>query len=1263
MAQNPNDRPDAASIKPVSSLRSHFEGLKVSQQPSDERGPSIPPSPLALRPVDASSPSPVVRASFDLPRPLSPWGGTTLITQPSAKTSTKGTASPPRFTHKRPMSMLLPASPQLAPSVKIDSPRSPPRTFFDRSASRSPERIDDTPFAKVRELVSQHSSRSSSRPSSPRRPSVAADVAASVKSREDDPEAKAATKQPIKPPPPVNRADKPKIPAKPVTIAMPPPTTLDPDSRRPSMDARVSPFSTPPSSDESSPAMSPDLAPPSVLRPSYPSHSSPRPVPSPSPTPPSEQSPSRGSDPRTMGFSSRPSMASERKDPRAMGFASPHPEARPPPQPAPVPARASTVSDRVVRDPRDLGFSTVKPTPRVVSDQIRRVPSPPSASVSRAQPLRDPRTLGFSSKTAQDPSPSDLEHRPGLPPRRPLEPPPRPSNESKYNNRSVHALPPTTTPERPERPKRPISSAPVSRAPTASIDGRFPPPPKRGSLDDHEQIASATTSRAQTFSRDTVHHPDGLPRNLRDDSDDAETMVEEPATTRSEYPDATNTNRRPPYCKDSPWEIPTKSDSRIVDVSGKFLCTAGYTTRVFDMSTGAQVMSINHGETVKVTAVLFKPGADLASEGQRLWLGTNIGDIMEVDIDTHTVMTTNSSHNKREIVRILRSGRDVWTLDDDGKLFVWKADETGVPNLKYSHVSHKVQKGHTFSMAVDAKLWLATGKEIRVYKPGNESSFAALTKPLSQHGSGDVTCGTFSTEGVQKAYFGHIDGRVTIYSRDDFSCIGNVKASDYKINALSFVGDRLWAAFKTGMIYVYDTTSSPWKVKKDWRAHNGPVTDVLLDPASVWTLQRLQVVSIGHDNFVRLWDAALEDDWIESEMQERDVEYCKFREVRAAVVTWNVGASTPYDLRSDFISDAIHAEDPPEILVFGFQEVVDLEDRTVTAKSILGFGKKKDTVKTEQYQSRVYREWRDYLSKVISRYSTHYNYTEVHTSSLIGLFQCVFIRQVERANIRDLEAASVKLGLKGHYGNKGALVTRFVLDDSTICFVNCHLAAGQTHTSHRNNDVATILEAEALSSQRDPDERSSLYVGGGDGTQILDHEICILNGDLNYRIDAIPRDTVIQMIKRGELTKLLERDQIMVSRRRVSGFRLAPFNELPIMFAPTYKYDVGTDNYDSSDKKRAPAWCDRLLYRGSGRVKQIEYRRHEVRTSDHRPVSGIFKIRVKTIDKRRRGEVKEDCYRRFDGVKKALAEKVSVEYLVGVLGVEAQEARDLLRGA
>jgi hypothetical protein len=420
--------------------------------------------------------------------------------------------------------------------------------------------------------------------------------------------------------------------------------------------------------------------------------------------------------------------------------------------------------------------------------------------------------------------------------------------------------------------------------------------------------------------------------------------------------------------------------------------------------------------------VIFKPGQELKSEGSRVWIGTNIGELHEVDVATQSLVASNTSHNRREIIRILRHKKDLWSLDDEGKLFIWHADESGTPSLKYSHQAYRVPRGHTFSMAVRDKLWLASGKEIRIYKPGSDSSFAVLEAPLVQPGTGDITSGTYTSQQGGRAYFGHSDGKVTIYSIKDYTCLGNVKVSDYKINGLAFAGAYLWAAYRTGKIYVYDISTTPWTVKKDWRAHEGQVAGLILDPSSIWTLRRLQVTSIGHDQSIRLWDGMLEDDWLESAMHEADIEYCTFREIRASVITWNVGASNPLEVRGDFVCDAIHAEDPPELLVFGFQEVVDLEDRAVTAKSILGFGKKKDTNRTDQHVSRVYREWRDYLAKCIHRYmGINYPYSELHTSSLIGLFQCIFVRQDVRDRVRSLSAADIKCGMKGHYGNKASI--------------------------------------------------------------------------------------------------------------------------------------------------------------------------------------------------------------------------------------------------
>ena len=219
-------------------------------------------------------------------------------------------------------------------------------------------------------------------------------------------------------------------------------------------------------------------------------------------------------------------------------------------------------------------------------------------------------------------------------------------------------------------------------------------------------------------------------------------------------------------------------------------------------------------------------------------------------------------------------------------------------------------------------------------------------------------------------------------------------------------------------------------------------------------------------------------------------------------------------------------------------------------------------------------------------------------------------------------------------------MVRFILDDTSLCFTNCHLAAGQTQTVNRNNDIAAILEASLLPAATDPEAKMDNFSGGGDGSMIMDHEICILNGDLNYRIDTMSRDTVVKAITAKNLSKLLERDQLLVSRKRNPGFRLRAFNEQPITFPPTYKYDVGTDRYDSSEKSRSPAWCDRILCRGAGKVKQIEYRRHELRLSDHRPVSGTFKMRLKSIDPRKRAAVWEQCEERLIKARYELAKPV-----------------------
>jgi Endonuclease/Exonuclease/phosphatase family len=307
----------------------------------------------------------------------------------------------------------------------------------------------------------------------------------------------------------------------------------------------------------------------------------------------------------------------------------------------------------------------------------------------------------------------------------------------------------------------------------------------------------------------------------------------------------------------------------------------------------------------------------------------------------------------------------------------------------------------------------------------------------------------------------------------------------------------------------------------------------------------------------------------------------------------------------------------------------------------MGRSKKNKDTSHQEHMSHQYRAWQEYLSRAIDDFCpSRERYQLVHSANMVGLFTCVFVKSSEMPRIRKVNASQIKRGLGGMHGNKGALVIRFLLDDSSLCFINCHLAAGQKETTNRNNDIAAILESTSLPAELDTSLRSEMFVGGGDGSMILDHEICILNGDLNYRIDLLNRDKVVGSVKANELTNLLKMDQLLRSREKNPSFRLRVFTELPITFAPTYKYNVGTNDYDTSEKRRTPAWCDRLLYRGLGRVKQLDYVRHEIRASDHRPVSGNFKIKVKTIDPEQRVKVWTTCEESFAVLKHQLATDV-----------------------
>lgn len=172
-------------------------------------------------------------------------------------------------------------------------------------------------------------------------------------------------------------------------------------------------------------------------------------------------------------------------------------------------------------------------------------------------------------------------------------------------------------------------------------------------------------------------------------------------------------------------------------------------------------------------------------------------------------------------------------------------------------------------------------------------------------------------------------------------------------------------------------------------------------------------------------------------MQKREVEYCAFRDINIVLCTWNAGASKPSDLNRgslpehNFLENVLQSMDSPDIIVFGFQELVDLENKKLTASILLyeitnkesilkGKSKGKVNPAIQEHMSHQYRVWQEKLVSALKIATSTQDdpYVLLHSATLVGLFTCIFVRHREKSNVRNLSATEVKTGLGGLHGNK-----------------------------------------------------------------------------------------------------------------------------------------------------------------------------------------------------------------------------------------------------
>ncbi|KAK9298222.1 hypothetical protein QLX08_008380 [Tetragonisca angustula] len=346
------------------------------------------------------------------------------------------------------------------------------------------------------------------------------------------------------------------------------------------------------------------------------------------------------------------------------------------------------------------------------------------------------------------------------------------------------------------------------------------------------------------------------------------------------------------------------------------------------------------------------------------------------------------------------------------------------------------------------------------------------------------------------------------------------------------------------------------------------------------------------------------------EMCKRYNEYVTTMNLRIGVGTYNVNGGKHFrsvvykDSLSDWLLDAPRKSSSlvsveydnisVDIFAVGFEEIVDLNASNIMAAST-------DNAKA----------WAEELQKVLSRDA---EYVLVTYQQLVGVCLYLFIRPEHAPYLRDVAVDCVKTGLGGATGNKGAAAIRCVLYSTSFCFVCAHFAAGQSQVNERNADYAEITRKITFPM----------------GRTLNTHDYVFWCGDFNYRVD-MDKDEMKEMIKRNEFDQILQYDQLKVQQEQGNVFK--NFLEGPITFAPTYKYDLFSDDYDTSEKCRQPAWTDRVLWKRRKQVpdidsptdwnpgKLIHYGRAELKQSDHRPVIAFIDVDIHCVEFEKREQV------------------------------------------
>ncbi|XP_024317504.1 type II inositol polyphosphate 5-phosphatase 15 isoform X3 [Brachypodium distachyon] len=428
-------------------------------------------------------------------------------------------------------------------------------------------------------------------------------------------------------------------------------------------------------------------------------------------------------------------------------------------------------------------------------------------------------------------------------------------------------------------------------------------------------------------------------------------------------------------------------------------------------------------------------------------------------------------------------------------------------------------------------------------------------------------------------------------------------------------GTRLWVGYMDGNIQLLDLDGN---LLGGWIAHSSPILCMAIGSSYIFTLA-------GHGG-IRGWNLSSPgptDSILCSELVERETSYKNLEYMKVLVCSWNVGQekASHESLRAWLKLPTAEVG----VLVVGLQEVE-------MGAGFLAMSAAKETVGLEGSPNGEW--WLDAIGQILKGHS----FERVGSRQMAGLLTGVWVRANLKQFIGDIENATVACGLGRAIGNKGAVGLRMRIHDRSICFINCHFAAHAEAVIRRNEDFDHVFRTMTFATHSNglltttvsSSAGQLLRANGSRMPELSDTDMVVFLGDFNYRLHDICYDMAMGLVSRRHFDCLRENDQLRAEMR--SGRVFQGFREGDFKFPPTYKFEkqtAGLSGYDSSEKRRIPAWCDRILYRDSRASSGTECSLDcpvvcsislydscmEATDSDHKPVKCLFNLDVAHIDK------------------------------------------------